>query len=60
MNQTCDRCGPAVRVLAAKTTADAGVGLLFGLAAAVLATGITLAFVAAKGSHLALAAATIC
>jgi hypothetical protein len=23
MNQTCDRCGPAVRVLAAKTTAAA-------------------------------------
>jgi len=59
MNQTCDRCGPAVRVLAAKTTAAAGVGLLFGLAAAVLATGITLAFVAPKVYHLALAAATI-
>jgi hypothetical protein len=49
-------CGPAT---GRQTTAAAGVGMLFGLAAAVLATGITLAFVAAKGYHLALAAATI-
>ena len=47
------------RVLAAKTTAAAAAGLLFGLAAAALTTGITLAFVAAKGYHLALAAGTI-
>ncbi len=37
----------------------AGVGLLFGLVAAGLTTGISLAFVAAKGYHLALAWGTI-
>jgi len=39
--------------------AAAVVGLLFGLAAAALTTGITVAFVAAKGYHLALAAGTV-
>jgi ABC-2 type transport system permease protein len=48
-----------VRVLIAKAIAAAGVGLLFGLVAAGLSTGISLAFVAAKGYPVALAWGTI-
>jgi ABC-2 type transport system permease protein len=48
-----------VRVLIAKAVAVAGVGLLFGLVAAGLATGISLAFVAGKGYDVALAWGTI-
>ena len=48
-----------VRVLIAKAVAAAGVGLLFGLVAAGLTTGISLAFVAAKGYDVALAWGTI-
>jgi ABC-2 type transport system permease protein len=47
------------RVLVAKAIVAAGAGLLFGLVAAALTTGISLAFVAAKGYHVALAWATI-
>lgn len=48
-----------VRVLIAKAVAAAAVGLGFGLAATGLATGIGLAFVAAKGYPVALAGGTI-
>jgi ABC-2 type transport system permease protein len=47
------------RVLAAKVVVAAGVGLLFGLVGMTLTTGITLAFVAAKGYAVALPTATI-
>jgi ABC-2 type transport system permease protein len=47
------------RVLIAKSVVAVGVGLLFGLVAAALTTGISLAFVAAKGYHVALSAGTI-
>ncbi|HEX9342409.1 MAG TPA: hypothetical protein VF995_02175 [Actinomycetota bacterium] len=47
------------RVLIAKAVVAAGAGLLFGLVATALTTGITLAFVAAKGYHVALAGGTI-
>jgi ABC-2 type transport system permease protein len=48
-----------VRVLIAKAIVAAGVGLLFGLVAAGLTTGIGLAFVAAKGYQVALSWGTI-
>jgi ABC-2 type transport system permease protein len=48
-----------VRVLIAKAIVAAGVGLLFGLVAAGLTTGIGLAFVAAKGYQVALGWGTI-
>src|SRR6266511_2779241 len=48
-----------VRVLIAKAIVAAGFGLLFGLVAAGLTTGITLAFVAAKGYPVALGWGTI-
>jgi ABC-2 type transport system permease protein len=48
-----------VRVLISKAVVAAGVGLLFGLVAAGLTTGISLAFVAAKGYDVALSAGTI-
>jgi ABC-2 type transport system permease protein len=48
-----------VRVLIAKAIVAAGVGLLFGLVAAGLTTGISLAFVAAKGDPVALGWGTI-
>jgi ABC-2 type transport system permease protein len=48
-----------VRVLIAKATAAAVVGMAFGLVAAGLTTGISLAFVAAKGYDVALAWGTI-
>jgi ABC-2 type transport system permease protein len=48
-----------VRVLLAKTAVATGVGMLFGLVAASLTTGISLAFVAAKGYDVALAWGTI-
>jgi len=47
------------RVLVAKVVVAAGAGLLFGLVAAGLTTGISLSFVAAKGYHVALAWGTI-
>ncbi len=47
------------RVLIAKAVAAFGMGLLFGLTVAGLATGISLAFVAAKGYHVALGGWTI-
>ena len=47
------------RVLIAKAAVAAGVGLLFGLVATALTTGISLAFVAANGYHLALPGITI-
>jgi hypothetical protein len=48
-----------VRVLIAKAIVAAGFGLLFGLVAAGLTTGISLAFVAAKGYPVALGWGTI-
>jgi ABC-2 type transport system permease protein len=48
-----------IRVLTAKTIAGAAAGAVFGLAAAALATGVGLAFVAANGYHVALATGTI-
>jgi ABC-type transport system involved in multi-copper enzyme maturation permease subunit len=48
-----------VRVLVAKAIVAAGVGLLFGLVATALTTGITLAFVAAKGYVVTLSSGTI-
>jgi hypothetical protein len=48
-----------VRVLVAKTAVATGAGLLFGLVAAGLTTGISLGFVAAKGYDLALGWGTI-
>src|SRR5262249_49432592 len=48
-----------VRVLGAKAIAAATLGLLFGLAGAALTTGIGLAFIAGRGEHLVLGAATI-
>jgi ABC-2 type transport system permease protein len=48
-----------VRVLLAKAVAAAGVGLVFGLVGAAITTGVGLAFVAAKGDQVALAAGTI-
>lgn len=48
-----------VRVLLAKAVAAAGVGLVFGLVGAAITTGVGLAFVAAKGDQVALAASTI-
>src|SRR5262245_27043066 len=47
------------RVLLAKSVAAAGAGLLLGLAAAAVATGAGLAFVAAKGVPVALSWATL-
>lgn len=47
------------RVLVAKTLAAACGGAAFGLAGGVIATGIGLIFVAARGYHLALGAATL-
>jgi ABC-type transport system involved in multi-copper enzyme maturation permease subunit len=48
-----------IRVLTAKTIAGAAAGAVFGLAAAVLATGVGLVFVAANGYHVALATGTL-
>jgi hypothetical protein len=48
-----------VRVLAAKATAAASVGLLFGLAGAIVSTTIGLSFVSAGGHQLLLSASTI-
>jgi ABC-2 type transport system permease protein len=48
-----------VRVLVAKAIAAASVGLLFGLAAATVATGIGLSFTTAHGYDVVLSAATI-
>jgi len=48
-----------IRVLVAKAVVAAGVGLLFGLVASALTTGITLAFVAAKGYSVTVSGATI-
>lgn len=48
-----------VRVLVAKVLVAAGAGLLFGLLGTALTTGVTLAFVAAKGYAIALSTATI-
>jgi ABC-type transport system involved in multi-copper enzyme maturation permease subunit len=47
------------RVLIAKIIAGATGGAVFGLVAAALGTGVGLAFAAAKGHHVALAAGTI-
>jgi ABC-2 type transport system permease protein len=47
------------RVLIAKAVVAAGAGLLFGLVASAITTGITLAFVAAKGYALTVPWATI-
>ncbi|MEW6059415.1 MAG: hypothetical protein AB1551_04620 [Actinomycetota bacterium] len=47
------------RVLMAKATVAAAVGLLFGVVGAALTTGITLAFVAAKGYSLTVSGITI-
>jgi ABC-2 type transport system permease protein len=47
------------RVLAAKATAAAVAGALYGLAAGLMATGIGLAFVAAKGDHVTLGAGVL-
>jgi ABC-2 type transport system permease protein len=46
-------------VLGAKTIAAAAVGLVFGLVAGVLSTGIGLIFVAVHGDHLALTSSTL-
>lgn len=48
-----------VRVLIAKTAAAAGIGAIFGLAAAVIATGVGLGFVAGHDYHVALGASAI-
>jgi ABC-2 type transport system permease protein len=48
-----------VRVLIAKTLAAASAGAIFGLAAAVIATGVGLTFVAGHGYPVALAAGTM-
>jgi hypothetical protein len=69
----CNRSGPlesaakrggvgvadVARLQASKTVTAAGGGCYFGVVAAGRATGIALAFVAAKGYHVALAARTI-
>jgi ABC-2 type transport system permease protein len=47
------------RVLAAKATAAAVAGALYGLAAGVVATGVGLIFVAAKGDHVTLGAGVL-
>jgi len=47
------------RVLLAKAIVAAGAGLLFGLVASALTTGITVAFVSAKGYSMALAWGTV-
>jgi ABC-type transport system involved in multi-copper enzyme maturation permease subunit len=47
------------RVLAAKMVASSFVGLMFGGAGAAFATGVTMAFVAGNGDHVALSATTI-
>lgn len=47
------------RVLAAKAIAAATAGLLFGLLAGVVSTGVGLIFVAVRGDHLALPAGTL-
>jgi ABC-type transport system involved in multi-copper enzyme maturation permease subunit len=48
-----------IRVLAAKIVAGVTAGAVFGVAAAAIATGVGLAFVAANGYHVALPAGTI-
>jgi ABC-2 type transport system permease protein len=48
-----------IRVLGAKAIAASTIGLLFGLAGAVVTTGIGLAFIAAGGHDVLLSAATI-
>jgi ABC-type transport system involved in multi-copper enzyme maturation permease subunit len=48
-----------IRVLAAKLVAGGAAGAVFGLVAATVATGVGLAFVAAKGYPVALPASTI-
>jgi ABC-2 type transport system permease protein len=47
------------RVMAAKTVAAAAIGLLFGLVAGVIATGVGLAFAAGRGDGVALGAGTL-